>query len=235
MWGLVLKDIFCNKKDILMASGGVLFFTAFTLVMTFIKTELVTDMPDLVISLVQIMGYTGIFLSFSDVVTSSIAADERSFWVNFISSSPCTFIGQIQSKYCEGLIAATFCMNWCMFLSFIGYAISDVKFSNIYVEIMFIYIFILAIEIPFNIYFGSQSGKYVKIAFMVMLIMAFAIYEFYVPNADDNLHTLVDKLLNMDYSISITASLFPFISTVLYFISYKISCKLYLKGAEHFE
>jgi hypothetical protein len=182
------------------------------------------------------MGYLCIFLSWIDIVTTFIAVDERTVWVNFVSSSVTPKV-QIQSKYCEGIIAAIFICSWCFIADSISVAIvpENSSLCSMIMISMSILIVIWAFEIPFTVFFGSKYGGYVKMAIFLAFFAAVIIYTLY--GSTDTFFSKFEKLINSQNSTFMLSfnALFPYTACILYLLSYKISCKLYLKGAENHE
>jgi hypothetical protein len=97
---------------------------------------------------------------------------------------------------------------------------------------IFILIVIWAFEIPFAVFFGSKYGGYVKMAIFLAFFAAVIIYTLY--GSTDTFFGKLEKLINSQNSTLMLSfnALFPYTACILYLLSYKISCKLYLKGAE---
>lgn len=191
------------------------------------------------LSMMYILSYVCIFAIWIDMLLSIIKNDEKSLWINYTISLPATVKGQVQSKYCEGLIISSVYFNWCFTITELSIIINNADNSNINIIVAFMcmLLFIYAIEIPFSFKFGAKYGNDIKFIFGMILIIAFLIFMLYGKDTKSTLFKLWEMLLNNDYSDNIIFinSLFPYTVGILYYVSYKISCKIYLKVVERFE
>ncbi|MGN1090763.1 MAG: ABC-2 transporter permease, partial [Huintestinicola sp.] len=106
--------------------------------------------------------------------------------------------------------------------------------------IMFIFSIMLiftAIEIPFIVRFGSSHGIQVKGAAFAVIVLIIAIYFLFgdisIFDEPDILAAIEEKLTNA-VSLGIIAVICGG-AIPLYYLSYRISVKLYKKGAEIYE
>jgi hypothetical protein len=237
MWGLIYKDVCVCRKSIILSFVATLIITILFVIIPNFLFNLLSDseIDDIhfYLMLPQVIGYFCIFMSWVDIVTSFISVDEKAVWVNFVSSSVTPKV-QIQSKYCEGIIAVILICSWCFIADSIGIAIAPESYSlsSMIMLFMFTLIVIWAFEIPFTVFFGSKYGGYVKMSIFLALFATVIIYTLY--GSSDTFFNKFEKLINSQEStfmLSINA-LFPYTACILYLLSYKISCKLYLKGAE---
>ena len=107
-------------------------------------------------------------------------------------------------------------------------------------------------SLPFVIRYGSKRGVNIKVAVILIIALCIGIYALFgdisyfmkgegfvnqiqeaVMNINGN--EVADKLLKQDASKLLIASLIPHIIVGLYYLSYRISCKLYLKGTEEYD
>ncbi|MGN1411202.1 MAG: ABC-2 transporter permease [Oscillospiraceae bacterium] len=241
MWGLILKDIYTNKKTLIFSILGTLFFSI-PFFISFGIGDVDTEngkSVETVISMMYMMLYFFIFMIWVDIILATISNDEKPTWINYIVSSPIAVKGQVQSKYCEGLIISSMYFSWCYMITQVSVAVNNFETSHIdlAMNLMFMLLFIYAIEIPFVVRFGSKHGNNIKFVFGMILVIAFLICFLYGEDFENTLYKLWDMLLNNKFNdkIIFLSSLFPYVVGVLYYVSYKISCKLYLKGAECFE
>lgn len=105
---------------------------------------------------------------------------------------------------------------------------------------LFVQVFLRSIDIPFNVRFGTKNGKYVMCFFFLAAMLAIAILILYSPSSENLISIVADvilKLLNGELAEETTfcISAFPIVSIAAYLVSYRISCKLWLKGAVHYE
>ena len=91
-----------------------------------------------------------------------------------------------------------------------------------------------AIDIPFTYRFGSKKGSFIKL--ICMVILAILICAVLVLNVDnmDRITEMVRKVFNENNS-SLILSLGLIVCLALYYLSYRITCRLYLKGVEQYD
>lgn len=105
---------------------------------------------------------------------------------------------------------------------------------------LFVQLFLRSIEIPFYVRYSARIGKYVLIIVMILIALTMLFTMLYVPSFN-NIFTEVwdwyDRLLNgelAEESVFII-SVFPLVSIAAWMISYRISCRLWLKGVANYE
>lgn len=166
--------------------------------------------------------------------------DEKHSCTNFTISAPTGYAGQIRSKYYflfAEFIAAFF---FAFITDVIMCAIVDdtaYSASLIYMVIFSIMLIYAAIEIPFIVRFGAASGLQIKGAVMGVIVLIAVIYFLFgdisIFDEPDVIAAIKEKM-NTTTSLGIIAvicgSAIP-----LYYLSYRISVKLYKKGAESYE
>jgi hypothetical protein len=239
MWGLIYKDFCVCKKNIVMSAISTLMVSILFVIVSNFLFDLISETDDNVyfaIILLQVTGYLCIFLSWIDIVNTFIAVDERTVWVNFVSSSVTPKV-QIQSKYCEGIIIAILLCSWCILADSISVAIfpENSSLSSFAMVFMFTLIIVWSLEIPFTVAFGSKYGGYVKMAIFLLIFATVIIYTLYFDT--DALFSKFEQLItSQDGTLMLTFNaIYPYVACILYWISYRVSCRLYLKGAEHCE
>lgn len=163
--------------------------------------------------------------------------DENPLWQSFVGSTPQSFRGQIQSKYYITLIVnlvvlfAGFVTDCAVVL-----LLNDLQASALLIIYVIFCIMIIgnAIELPFLVRFGSANGLNIKLCMMVLVPTVVGIYVLFGDISmflGEDFMTVLEKLLGEATAMWVQA-LLPFVAIVLYYGSYKLSLKLYRKGAE---
>lgn len=243
MWGLIYKDIITNKKALL--------FSLFAMLVTFVLFSLplfiiedAEDNIDGVSQMIALLISVCSFLFLLDIPTTLIKSDESARWSAFVAASESTVKGQMQSKYVLSFITLVFTVNFLYFALFIDdmilYSAAGVTgmtaLTNITILAAFLILMYWAVEIPFTVYFGSKTGGMIKTVFFSLITLGIIIYGLYGKEKisfeklfDIIFAEVTDKVtLLILFAIEIGAA-------VMYYLSYRLSCKLYLKGAENFE
>ena len=178
-----------------------------------------------------------ILLTYQD---SLFGYDEKHSWTYFTISAPTGFAGQIRSKYY--FIFAEFVAAF--FFAFLTDTIvcgivDDTAYSSsmAYMLIFCIMLIWSAIEIPFIVRFGSANGLQIKGAVIGIIVLIAVIYFLF---GDISIFDEPDIIAALKEKLTTTASL-GIIAVIcgaaipIYYLSYRISVKLYRKGAESYE
>ena len=173
-------------------------------------------------------------------------SDERKKWAYFVASTPECVEGVLWRKYTAVFMLTGICLIYCFVVDAV-FCIFAEESSVISIAAMAVYaqIFLRAIEIPFWVRFGTKRGSMVKAAFVLVIIFAVILYALFgdlsifgsSESLMDKIMGFVKKFLEGDVSdwITLITGIFPIAAAALYYLSYKISCKLYLKGVEEFD
>ncbi len=235
MFGLLYKELLANKKQFL----PVLFVTAFCSCLMVVP-PIVSDLEEWEVNLT---------LSFSSIIIALVIEmfqqgifehDERKVWQFFICSTSDGIKKQISSKYIFNLFLSSMMMCWCTFLFYIAAAVSDhnVTIAGMILQlIVFIQIFIRAFETPFMILFGSKKGNVIRMVIMGTIVLIVLIYALF---GDLSIFGSMEDFIKwfqetFTENIPLFLRLTPAAVFFLYWVSYKISCLLYLKGGESYD
>ena len=184
------------------------------------------------------------FLAFwlPSMATSTLfQVDESKTCCAFAMSLPQGAKGHIEAKYYYMLI-----LNLSiMFVTFVSDTVTTamtggMTSNTVIIIIVFALVLLLsAIETPFMVRFGSQRGLAIKGAVVGGVFIFAALYFLFgditwlIENENDPLTALMEWLQSGD--IVFWLSLFPFISVAAFYLSCRISVKLFRKGAESYE
>ncbi|MDO5559820.1 MAG: ABC-2 transporter permease [Oscillospiraceae bacterium] len=173
----------------------------------------------------------------------TMKGNDRKTWSYFVSSVPQGFRGYIRIKYEMILSMSLLMLVSCIFfddvLCSVVYSVTERDLASAASSFtMFFYIQILlrAAELPFLIRFGLKTGSLIKT--IIILTGVVIISVLMVFNPCDVMMRISEFIINQN-KLGDTGRLllysFPFAAAAAYFMSYKISCKLYMKGAEHYD
>lgn len=181
--------------------------------------------------------YYFIFFTGTISLTTLFTCDERATWVSFCYSTPGSAKCQVLAKYYTMLLVNI----WITFICFISDTIVSLinpggSVITAIFEILVITVLYNAVTIPFFIRFGGDKGLATAgialgaVVFAVIVYFLFGDISFlYV----DNPIAAIMEFLSSDTMLFIIAIL-PYIAFLLYYLSYRISLKLYRKGAEDY-
>ncbi len=177
-------------------------------------------------------------------------ADEKRLPVYFAIASPAGVNGYVKSKYLCTLLLPFIAMNICLITDIITAAILDLRpdvdqvtsFMGIYTGLFMMIILLSAIELPFMVRFGVKKGANVKAVIFLSILAAAGIYFLFgdisiFGSMEDVIQFLLDVMNGKRGGTTLLAisALMPLITLGAYYLSYLISCKLYLKGVEQLE
>ncbi len=167
--------------------------------------------------------------------------DESKTCCAFAMSLPQGAKGHVEAKYYYILI-----LNLSiMFITFVSDTVTAMMTggmtdNTLVIVLLFALVLLLsAIEIPFMIRFGSQRGMAIKgavvggIIIFALLYLLFGDMSWLLESDNDPLTALMEWLQSGDMVFWL--SLFPYVSVIAYYLSCRISVKIYRKGAENYE
>ena len=242
MKGLLYKDLILFKKS-LFTLGLITFIgIASHLGITYLQTTSVIFHEEDALNLIFLnsMVYFCFFIMIRFLSTQLFTPDEKPVSVCFLFSTPPAAKGQIQSKYYFLLLVnlavlfVCFLADTLTMLMLGEYATSATMVCIIFFSINLI---LLAIRIPFNIRFGSSVSFEVQIVYITLFSTIFVVYALFGNISfffqEDILKSLMDYL--QSEKVIFIISFIPYISVLMYYLSYRISLALYRKGVDTYE
>lgn len=236
MFGLLYKELITHKKQMLSISPVLIFFLGWTIVPSISTPDLTEWELDLVLtfSSIAVMLTIGMFES------GLTEADELKKWQAFIVSSPDGIRRQIGAKYVfNAALSCTIANILAIFFS-VAAAINGTDVSiavSLLLQFLWLQLIIRALEMPFIVCFGSKQGNIFRMVLMGLLTMGIIIYALFgdlsvFGSLEGFLKWMKDFLTDSNnYILYLT----PAATWIVYYISYKISCMLYLKGGEYYD
>lgn len=236
MAGLLYRELILNKKNLLSIAAGELAVSCLLLLAVMTGTD-----SDVILLLGMAVNLL-LFLILGTFTGGIFGGDESKKWAYFIAASPCTGAGQVKAKYLFTLLLYTLLLSWCYVLSAAVGALGGQADMMSAFMMMCAMLLFNAAEFPFLVRFGSRAGGYIKTA--VGLLAVLIAFE-YILFGDISVLESFDRLMSFVLRLTDTGAItdislvclaaFPYVSAGLYCLSCKISCDLYLKGAEGFE
>lgn len=154
---------------------------------------------------------------------------------------------QIYGKYVAVFMAcALFYVSALFTDSFFGWIVFRVtgemplNMNNLLILMLFVQMFLRSLDMPFLVRFGSKYGKYVLILTYILAAIVIMITILYVPAFENIIEVIWDwcsRLMNgeLEEEAQFIVSAFPAAAIAAYLISYRISCRLWLKGVANYE
>lgn len=238
MSGLIFKDFFLCKKYLLFCLIPFLLLPEMLLASaangssqeSMTKSVMIAEM------LIMLFAYMA--------MPATITSDERKAWAGFIISTPLAARGQVASKYyiCLIILLAAFFAGYLFDIA--AAAVMDIDFTGLSLlcTMFFVLLLMLAAEIPFSIRFGSANGGKYRATILMLILFAGMVYFLF---GDISIFSDMEKLAKTVMDILdgksipdwmlIVSGLFPYFSVIMYYLSYRLSCRSYTKGIETFE
>lgn len=249
--GMLYKELAQNRLMLILTAAVPVLLTAFPFCFTAIgviaSSQTVEDMFEMATNNIMrgIMLVIGFFIV-SGMMSEIFKGDDKKLWAYFAVSSPKGVKGYMYSKY-----ILTFMMNflymvsWVLadnLLSTVNYFVTGVELesamSSFYLIGVFLLMMISAIDIPFTVRYGSKRGSLVKMTVMLTLCTAaVAVFSLLPYGAREKLLDAAYAVLNGEANgiLTLVLSLYPYIAFGAFLYSYKISCRLFLKGADGYD
>ena len=234
MTGLVYKEWKQNRWYIL--SMIVCGFAP--LMVLLIMHDEIKDMGD---KPIRIGGLIAGFLAAGALQMLVLRGDDRKLWGYWITATPDGYKGFLRVKY-EMIFGMILLLMFSVQFVDMGYqaVAADMEkeevgqISGIALPLCFVQIILRAIDIPFVYRFGSKRGSFVKLTCFVAVALSFsALFVIYQEKFDPFFEMGIGVFTTENRSLLLSVGLV--VSLALYYLSYRITCKLYLKGVEQYD
>ncbi len=167
-------------------------------------------------------------------------ADARKSWVMWAAASPEGIKGSIRVKYELTLALVMLTMfsfqlgDYVMAMICAAYDTMWFGFGGIIIMLFYFQLLMRAIEIPLIIRFGVKVASLVKCSgMMILAFAAMMIFSFYGEQIIEAMTGGVPMAKGMIVRYAI--ALQPIVSLGAFYLSYKISCKIFMKGAWNYD
>ena len=247
MLGLLYKDLKIYRNTFLCLLGALLFSNGFIMLPMAIGTEEFKDAMDSMPSMFGMMCAGGMLISFyiaGMFQESLISGDEHKKWAYFITSTDDGIKRIVGSKY---IIIVIYSMMTAFMCSFMNRLCADIigkeapDNSSLILLLIFVQLMFSAFSIPFLFAFGSKYGNTVRLTAVITVIIAGLIYGLFGDLSIINMDKMWDWFMNTltdlgeSWKLVLGQVIFFGIVIVMYIGSYKLSCRFYLKGVEHYD
>ena len=236
MRGLLYKDFYQLRRDMYLVFGLQVVESIMCIISTFtIKQESDPESLCRLLSLSYIL-----FLALGSLMSSGFFSnDEKRPWNNFAISLPQTGKGLVAAKYYSVLIVHLMILFICFVTDTIVVALyGSPAVSGMMTAVLFFVIRILvnAIAIPFMLRFGAALGLNVEVACLGIILMLLGVYALFGDISIFLSGNILDALTMFLTSQNVIwfLALLPFVAALAYYISYRVSLKVYRKGAENY-
>lgn len=239
MYGLLYKEFILNRKNLLGVAIAAIIFTAVLFIPSEDKAGDISELFMILTMLITII----IFLVVGMLQQGLFEADERKLWQFYITSTPNGIKNQIRAKYVFSLLLSLITALYCILVNLISCAIYNINVSIPFAIIFLTQLLFRSIEFPFLIRFGSKYGNTFRSVLITLIVFAGMVYLLFgdlsiFGSYESFTNFMMNHIFNENgFTTGFTDILYllPAVIYILYYISYRISCKLYLKGGEHYD
>lgn len=248
MLGLIYKDIVVNKKTFLLVLLGLTFFNLWIYIPISFDDDFLASMkafPMMFQGMFLMMAVASFYIG-GMIEDGFTAHDESKKWAYYIASTENGINNFVGSKYMLCVLFTTVLTFFCICMNNICYDVlgeDAPAMENIIIPLFFVQLFFRAVSYPFIFAFGSKMGNNVKVVALLAIVAAGLIYLMFgdLSYITDHSDELWEKFFNFisdmssSWKIVMWESILCLAVLPLYYLSYKISCKVYMKGVERFE
>ena len=234
MTGLVYKEWKQNRWYILsMIPCG--FAPVIALLLMHSEISDIGDAP------IRIGGLIAGFLAAGTLQMLVLRGDDRKLWGYWITATADGYKGFLRVKYemIFGMIVlfmfSVQLVDMCCIAVAADMGTADaMQISSIALPLCFVQILLRAFDIPFVYRFGSKKGSFVKLICLISLTIFLLAVLFLNAKSFDKIMELCKKVINVQNS-SLLLSVGFVVCLALYYLSYRITCRVYLKGVEQYD
>lgn len=193
-----------------------------------------------------IMCVAGIFIV-SALMSEVFRDDDKKLWAYFVISAPQGVKGFLYRKY-----AVTLMMNLIYMVSgvfadnllatahyFVLGKELTVSMQSFYLSGVFLLMGISAFDIPFTVRYGSKRGSMVKMVVMLSICgVGIAVFGLLPDAARMKLTESVSAMFNGEGAndiLRLISSFLPYIAFAAFLYSYKIACRVFMKGVNEYD
>ena len=172
--------------------------------------------------------------------------DDRNLWACFITSTSEGYKGYLRIKY-EMFFAILVlqCFSVLIFDDLYLCIVKDMGMTEemscagVAMFIAYLQMLLFALEIPVYLLVGKkkteQIGMIVSILFFIIIVLIFFLkVDYFVNVLDDGFEAFLEKLFSGKVQM-LVCGIGNVLVLSMYYLSYKLSCKFYLKGVENYD
>ena len=250
MIGLIRKDFYLNRKNVIAFLAMSLGYSIMMIVAGFFMRTMVTPINVQFFSMINTLLFFICSMGIQGIMAGTDMGKKTRY---YFCASPTCIKGFVASKYYECFLIGFLLFLYCEVFDLILSAIYGtlVNSSLIHVALLFMLMAINSITLPFMIGFGKH-GQHIKTAIILFLVVCAAVYGLFgdisylmkengvivlfrhmMENADNE--SIMAWVLGAAYPLLIFVFLLPHLLILLIYVSYRISCALFRRGATTYE
>lgn len=238
MTGLIYKEYKQNK--LILISVVLIPFVVYMipfLLMYGMEDKGSNDNNQILFTLMIFVGY----IALAVIQSLAFRGDDTKKWGYFIASNPEGIKGYLYTKYMMVLGMGLFFSFFMAVAEMVSEVIYEsvyhrslLPMSSLYMILFLAQLIFAAIDIPFIVRFGLKMGSIIKTVIIMSFVLIFTVAFVISPAAVVNAFDSIGKISSGEISGLVFTSMFPYLSFVLFYLSYKVSCVIYMKGVENY-
>lgn len=185
------------------------------------------------------------FFSVAGLLMSVFHGDDKKLWAYFIASAPMGVKKFLYTKYVLsfamcGLYFVSSYVAETLVATIRWFALGEelISFTSISVILFFVLILQNSFAIPMMLRFGEKKGSIVNLIIILCLaIVAVVVLSFIPREIQDKVFEWLAGFMTGDHSdlTMLLLGIFPAFSVGAYILSYKVSCKIFMKGVNEYD
>lgn len=189
------------------------------------------------------LAFGAFIMSF--ILPSVFQGDDRKLWAYFTVSSPVGVKGFMYNKYILDFAINGLYMVTCYFMdtlkATLRYTVTGNESQNMmtgFIAVFYFLLFMCAFDIPFSVRFGAKKGSIIKTTVLILFTVILSVCFVLLPeNITQKAIGFFIDIFNgkADNTAMLLTSFCPFIALAAYLLSYKISCKIFMKGVDDYD
>ncbi|MGN0600720.1 MAG: ABC-2 transporter permease [Oscillospiraceae bacterium] len=249
--GFLYKEIRQNSKSIItviLLPFLILVFLTCCLAIVSLSEEYGGDgwiVRTLTSDVFRIMSIALGFFSVSGLLLSVFHGDDKKLWAYFIASSPMGVEKFLYTKYVLSFamcglyfVSSYFAETLLATISWFALGKELTGFASIFIIIFFALILQNSFSIPMMLRFGEKKGSIINLIIILCLaIMAILVLSFIPREIQDKVFAWLASFITGEHGglTMLLLGLFPGFSVGAYILSYKVSCKIFMKGVNEYD
>lgn len=185
------------------------------------------------------------FLIVSSLLLSVFHGDDKKLWAYFIASAPMGVEKFLYTKYVLSFamcglyfVSSYFAETLLATISWFALGKELTAFASIFIIVFFMLILQNSFSIPMMLRFGEKKGSIINLIIILCLaIMAILVLSFIPRGMQDRVFAWLASFITGDHGdlTMLLLGLFPGFSVGAYILSYKVSCKIFMKGVNEYD
>lgn len=185
------------------------------------------------------------FFSVGGLLLSVFHGDDKKLWAYFTASAPMGVKKFLYTKYvvsfamCGLYFVSSYVADTLVAtVSWLALEKEIVSFTGIVVIVFFVLVLQNSISIPMMLRFGEKIGSIINLIIILCLaVVAILVLSFIPAEIQDKVFAWLASFMTGDHGdlTMLLLGVFPVFSVGAYILSYKVSCRIFMKGVNEYD